>query len=120
MSEPYKEYSDDNEAQAAEAAIIEGLGDDGLWEDPHFKADGASIYKDSSRPPLGFFPVEVIDWSRINQLEVRGMSAPVTVSDVVGCVVPGALNDCYFLSALALLSTKRELLEAVIVSDDNR
>ena len=119
MSLPYHEYVDDNEAQAAELSIIESLNDDGLFEDADFSGAG-SIYKDPSRPPLGFFPIEVIDWSRINQLEVRGMNAPVTVASEVGDIKQGALNNAYFLSALALLSTNRDLLDALIVSDDNR
>ena len=113
MSLPYHEYVDNNEAQAAELSIIESLND------ADFSGAG-SIYKDPSRPPLGFFPIEVIDWSRINQLEVRGMNAPVTVASEVGDIKQGALNNAYFLSALALLSTNRDLLDALIVSDDNR
>lgn len=56
----------------------------------------------------------------MNQLEVRNMNAPVTFGENPSQIKQGALNDCYFLSALASISTKPEVCRALIVSDDQR
>ena len=117
----YFAYSDDAEAKQKEADIVESLAEDGLFEDADFQASASSLYKDGNRPPLGYLPSEVVDWSRINQLEVRGMMSPCTFGDDIGQLRQGSMSDCYFLSALAMLSTnKPELLKSLIVSDDNR
>ena len=122
MTDRYFLYADDAEAQQKELEIIESLAEDGLFVDLAFPVDGSSLYKDALRPPLGYLPADVVEWSRVNQLEVRGMNAPVTFGsgEFVGQVKQGALNDCYLLSALATISTKQDLCRALIVSDDQR
>jgi hypothetical protein len=46
----YKLYDNDDAATAAEAALVAGVA---KWEDPDFKADGSSLYKDPFHPPRG-------------------------------------------------------------------
>jgi hypothetical protein len=46
----YKLYDNDDAATAAEAALVAGVD---KWEDPDFKADGSSLYKDPFHPPRG-------------------------------------------------------------------
>ncbi|GMH55212.1 hypothetical protein TrST_g2872 [Triparma strigata] len=120
MAERYFMYSDDNEAQQKELAIVESLAEDGLFEDLAFPAASGSLYKDGLRPPLGYLPADVVEWSRINQLEIRNMNTPVTFGNDISQIQQGALNDCYFLSSLAMISTKPDLCRALIVSDDQR
>lgn len=120
MAERYFMYSDDNEAQQKELAIVESLAEDGLFEDLAFPADAGSLYKDGLRPPLGYLPADVVEWSRINQLEIRDMNTPVTFGNDISQIQQGALNDCYLLSSLAIISTSENLCRALIVSDDQR
>lgn len=43
-------YESDAAATAAEAALVASVE---KWEDPDFKADGSSLYKDPFHPPHG-------------------------------------------------------------------
>ena len=120
-------YDDDKAACLKELAIIESLpAEDSLFTDPDFPADGSSLYKDCFRPPNGFMPSDVLDWNRINQLEVRGQGRPVTFTDKPegensGCeIVQGALGNCWLLNALLTISTRPAVAAAIIVSDSQR
>ena len=121
MSVNYHEYADDAEAVSKESELVTALDDDGLFCDDSFGATGTSLYKDPFRPPRGMFPPEVIEWNRINQLEIRGVDNPSTFTgdmDMVNQVTQGALGNCWLISALTML--KSEQAKAVIVSDSLR
>ena len=120
-------YDDDAAARTREGEIVASLADDGLFNDDAFPAAGASLYRDGFRAPRGHLPAEIIDWNRINQLEIRNLKEPVTFGEDMlnnngggTSIRQGALGNCYFLSALAQVSTKPELAKGLIVSDANR
>ena len=121
MSGRYHEYADDAEACAKESEFVDALDDDGLYCDESFGATGSSLYKDPFRPPKGMFPPEVVEWNRINQLEIRGVDNPSTFTgdmDMVSQVKQGALSNCWLVSAFAMLTSEQS--KAVIVSDSLR
>ncbi len=83
MSAPkrYFAYDDDAAARTRESDIVSSLAADGLFSDDAFPPTGASLYRDGFRAPRGHLPADVIDWNRVNQLEIRGLKEPVTFGE---------------------------------------
>ena len=117
----FHSYSDDAEASSKEAELVSALDSDGLFCDEQFDATGTSLYKDPFRPPSNMFPPEVVEWNRINQYEIAGVDNPSTFTgeiDHVNQVKQGAVTNCWFISAVAMLSVDQS--KALIVSDSLR
>eukprot|EP01114_Cavostelium_apophysatum_P007275 TRINITY_DN1929_c0_g1_i1.p1 TRINITY_DN1929_c0_g1~~TRINITY_DN1929_c0_g1_i1.p1 ORF type:complete len:718 (-),score=206.71 TRINITY_DN1929_c0_g1_i1:60-2213(-) len=79
------------------------------FEDKQFVADNFALYKTGTGPHT-----KVAQWKRPSEfcpdpkLFVDGVEA--------GDVIQGALGDCYFLGALSVVATRKDLLEPLIVS----
>jgi len=79
------------------------------WEDPDFPANDTSLFK-SGHNTSG----NRIEWKRPKdfcpnpQLFIDGVES--------GDVIQGALGDCYFLGALSVVATRRDLLLPLFVS----
>ena len=93
--------------------------------DPSFVAGGASLYRNPFQPPRGAMPAEMVEWNRLGQLEVEGMTTcvlfgpgvPGVPEEPTRLVVQGALKDCWFVGACAVLATRPALVKAIFVSD---
>lgn len=102
----FLEYWDGALAQAK-------LNGDEKWEDPEFPCDGNALFKNEMQPPRGAMPASAVEWLRPDefmddpQLWKGGIKA--------GDVVQGALGDCWFLSALAVMAAKPHLLQQLFV-----
>ena len=121
MATRYHEYADDAEAISKEAEFVSSLDDDGLFCDENFDATGTSLYRDPFRPPKGMFPPEIVEWNRINQLEIRGVDNPSTFTgnaEMNKQVKQGALTNCWLVSAMAMLTNDQA--KTIMVSDSLR
>ena len=103
-------------------------GTSGLaFEDPAFPAGGSSLYRNPFHPPRGAMPADMIEWNRLTKLEVEGMTStalfgpgiPGVDEEPTSRVVQGALKDCWFIGACAVLATKPALVKALFVSDND-
>eukprot|EP00614_Pseudopedinella_elastica_P026376 CAMPEP_0172637060 /NCGR_PEP_ID=MMETSP1068-20121228/207032_1 /TAXON_ID=35684 /ORGANISM="Pseudopedinella elastica, Strain CCMP716" /LENGTH=398 /DNA_ID=CAMNT_0013449617 /DNA_START=14 /DNA_END=1206 /DNA_ORIENTATION=- len=99
-----------------------------LFKDPDFKAAGSSLYNNPFQAPRGAMPADMIEWNRLGKGEVEGMTSPALFGPGVPGVeeVPttlvhqGALKNCWFIGACAILATKPALVKALFVSDQQK
>ena len=116
-----RQQDDDNDDDEANEPSTTGLS----YQDPAFLAGGSSLYRNPFQPPRGAMPAEMIEWNRLTKLEVEGMTrcalfgpgVPGVEEEPTALVVQGALKNCWFVGACAVLSTKPELCKALFVSD---
>eukprot|EP01125_Pyxidicula_operculata_P012207 TRINITY_DN399_c3_g1_i1.p1 TRINITY_DN399_c3_g1~~TRINITY_DN399_c3_g1_i1.p1 ORF type:complete len:893 (-),score=210.58 TRINITY_DN399_c3_g1_i1:267-2945(-) len=94
--------------QVANKIVAQCEGKNKKWEDPDFPCSQTSLYR-KKKPS-----VSVASWKRPNEL----VSNPKLFVDGVesGDVCQGSLGDCYFLGALAVIATRRDLLLPLFVS----
>jgi hypothetical protein len=118
----YHDYIDDDDAREAEDELLKQRASDGaLFEDDVFFG-AAALYRDVLRPPPLSIPPERVRWRRICERGVQGMQNPTLFGGrdgAPGSVEQGAIADCWFLSALAVLAGSRERVEALFVSRRN-
>jgi hypothetical protein len=102
---------------------------DGIaFKDPDFVAGGSSLYLNPFQPPRGSMPADMMEWNRLSKREVDGMTSfalfgpgvPGVDEEPTSLVIQGALKNCWFVGACAILSTKPELVKALFVSDQDQ
>jgi hypothetical protein len=97
--------------------LMPGCRDEtGLYIDPDFPADAASLFLDPKNPPQWHPPAGAIKWLRPDSFVKNGL--PVLFSDEHE-LVQGALGNAWFLGALGCVSTRRDLLDVIIASSHN-
>lgn len=79
------------------------------WEDPDFPATDASIFMRNGKRSD-----EDVKWKRLTEL----VDNPSVFVDGVepGDVIQGSLGDCYFLGALSVVATRKDLLMPLFVA----
>jgi hypothetical protein len=119
-----EELPNDDDEGEERVAIDDGIA----FKDPDFLAGGSSLYLNPFQPPRGSMPADMVEWNRLSKREVDGMTSYALfgpgipgVEDVPGSlVIQGALKNCWFVGACAILATKPDLVKAMFVSDPDQ
>ena len=118
FAQHYCSYESDDKARIGERKLINSLKDDEKFEDPHFKADGTSLYYDPLHPPQYGIPPDVVNWPRISEVgSIKGLIEPIPINETNGGLVQGALRDRWFLCALGLLNTPDKVKRVLVSSE---
>jgi len=92
-------------------------GKDGRYCDPDFPCDEASLFGDRD-PPEDHIPYANVLWLRPDAYVVGGTPCVFVDEATPGEVVQGKLGDCWFLSALSCVASRRDLLENLFASTE--
>eukprot|EP00960_Hanusia_phi_P041268 754920-Hanusia_phi.AAC.3 len=96
-------------------------GRDGKFVDPEFPASARSLFV-QSEAPLGHVPVDEVQWLRPSEFVPKLAQGRQPQLFVDGAnpsdVVQGALGDCWFLSALSCVASRRDLLRNLFASTE--
>ena len=114
----YHLYESDEAARDAEAAIIAALAtSEDKFVDKQFQMN-AALYNDWTRPPSGHPAVTEVDWRRVSDMVIHGLTDPKIMIEGKdeGAVVQGTLSNCWFMGALAVLATRDDLLRVCFVA----
>ena len=118
FAQHYCSYETDDKARIGERKLVNTLKDDEKFEDPQFKADGTSLYYDPLHPPVYGIPPDVVNWPRLSEVgSIKGLIEPVSINEVNGGMVQGALRDRWFLCALGLLNTVDKVKRVLVSSE---
>ena len=102
--------------------VEEHRGKDGKFEDPDFRAEGPSLFI-GGEVPEGHIPLDMVEWLRPSQFVPRlteGKSPQLFVDGAeAGDVIQGALGDCWFLSALCTVASRKDLLRNLFASTEH-
>jgi hypothetical protein len=74
---------------------------------------GKSLYFDEHRPPPGALPFDAVLWLRPSQFCKK--PALFTGARSECDVVQGSLGDCWFMSALSVVASRKGMMEGVFV-----
>jgi len=96
--------------------------DDGKFQDPDFPAEGRSLFI-KGEVPAGHVPLEMIEWLRPEQFVQKlagGKEPELFVNGAeAGDIVQGNLGDCWFLSALCTVASRKDLLRNLFASEEH-
>eukprot|EP00618_Florenciella_parvula_P036254 CAMPEP_0119472656 /NCGR_PEP_ID=MMETSP1344-20130328/4620_1 /TAXON_ID=236787 /ORGANISM="Florenciella parvula, Strain CCMP2471" /LENGTH=607 /DNA_ID=CAMNT_0007505629 /DNA_START=42 /DNA_END=1865 /DNA_ORIENTATION=- len=137
----YFDYEDEVEAKMKEQelffAVTSGQSEDKeaeeqekVFRDPDFDAVASSLYRNPFQAPRGALPPGMIEWNSVGGLEVEAIDQPALFkqtnverkqSDAMlgtptGNTCQGALKNCWFVGACAVLASKPEMVKALFVS----
>jgi len=101
--------------------VEEHRGKDGKFQDPDFRAEGRSLFI-GGEVPEGHVPLEMVEWLRPAEFVPRltdGKAPQLFVDGAeAGDVIQGALGDCWFLSALCTVASRKDLLRNLFASTE--
>lgn len=100
----------------------EHRGKDGKFQDPDFRPDNPRSLFIGGDIPEGHIPFSMVEWLRPSEFVVRltdGKSPQLFVDGAdAGDVIQGALGDCWFLSALSTVASRKDLLRNLFASTE--
>lgn len=87
------------------------------FEDPEFPANGTSLYVDVSSPPKGMVPPDSIQWLRSDEVLIEEASVHKLFAGglMEGDIRQGQIANSWFVSALAILAGRPDLLKELFV-----
>lgn len=99
--------------QSEEAFVMQSRGRDGLCSDPLFPPGPAALYPDPAQLPAGAIYEGALTWRRVEGVVYLPTTKTPRLRHSSG------LQNMQFLSALAAVATRQDLLLDLIVSDDH-
>ncbi|EGR31206.1 hypothetical protein IMG5_115920 [Ichthyophthirius multifiliis] len=110
----YQQEQQDNMSryQEQEAQIIQYWKETGqMWEDPDFRPDNSSLFKDTMNIPEWGKDIRKIVWQRPQQISKDAKF----IQDKDGDAKQGAFGESWFIGAIILISTHGDILDKLFV-----